>query len=63
MEGIDKIITSLLTNALKSVRGMKRNIPFSKEKEIMRAAKLFWKDCVKEIKGIIVNQERMIKRR
>ena len=30
IERIDKMITSVLTNAVKSVRGMKRNIPFSK---------------------------------
>ena len=46
-------------NALKSVRGMKMNIPFSKEKEIVRAAKLYWKDRVKEIKGLPINSEKM----
>ena len=63
MERIDDIITSVLMNTTKSMRGMKRNILFSKEKEIVRAAKLFWKDCIKEIKGMLVNKDRMIKRK
>ena len=42
---------------------MKRNIPFSKEKEVVRAAKLFWKDYIKKLKGRKVNQNRMNKRR
>ena len=42
---------------------MKRNILFSHEKETVRAAKLFWKDCIKKLKGRKVNNERMEKRR
>ena len=63
MKRVDKMITSVLINATKSIKGMKRNIPFSKEKEAVRAAKLFWKDYIKKLKGRKVNQNRMNKRR
>ena len=42
---------------------MKRNIPFSKQKQTVRVAKLYWKDRVKELKGITVNKEKMYKRK
>ena len=38
---VDEIITSVLVTATKTIQGMKRNIPFSHEKETVRAAKLF----------------------
>ena len=47
IEKIDETITSILNNATNSVEGMRRNIPFSPEKQKRRGAKLCWKDVVK----------------
>ena len=63
IEQVDKVITSLLMNATKSVQGIKRNIPFLKEKEEVRAAKLFWKDYIKKIEGNRVDETKMNKRK
>ena len=40
IEQFDELITRMLNAATRSVEGMKRNIPFSKEKEKRRAAVL-----------------------
>ena len=63
IERIDEIITSVLINAVKSTQGMKRNILFSKHEQMVRVAKLHWKDIVKELKGLIVNYEKIGKRK
>ena len=49
----------VLQNAVQSIQGINRNIPFSQQKVTVRAKKMFWKDRLKEVKGIFVNKERM----
>ena len=55
MEKFDKIITRMLNTALKSVEGMKRNVPFSCEKEKRRAVVLYWKMEIRRLKGIAID--------
>ena len=47
IERIDNLITRILNTARKKVEGIKRNIPFSKEKESQRATKLYWKAYIR----------------
>jgi len=63
LEHFDELITRILNTATKSVEGMKRNIPFSKEKEKRRAAVLYWKMEIRRIKGINVDNQLKEKRR
>ena len=63
MEHFDEIITRMLNAATKSVEGMRRNVPFSKEKEMRRAAALHWKMEIRRIKGINVDEQLKEKRR
>ena len=63
MEQYDNIITRILNVATKSVEGMKRNVPFSKEKEKRRATVLYWKMEIRRIKGINVDIQLKEKRR
>ena len=55
MEKFDEIITRMLNTALKSVEGMKQNVPFSCEKEKRRAAVLYWKIEMRRLKGIAID--------
>ena len=41
LEQIDQSITMILNKARKKVEGISRNIPYSKEKEVRRSAKLY----------------------
>ena len=63
MKNFDNIITRMLNTATKSVEGMKRNVPFSKEKEKRRAAVLHWKIETRRLKGINVDVSLKEKRR
>ena len=51
IEKTDETITRILNTATKRVEGIKRNIPFSQEKQKRRTAKSHWKDVVKMKKG------------
>ena len=42
---------------------MWRNIPYSKEKEMRRAMKLYWKDYIRLIEGKVVDQNKIKNRR
>ena len=63
IERIDQIITEILIKATKSIQGIRRNIPYSKQKVLVRAEKLYWKDKCKEKRGMYVNEEKMEARR
>ena len=63
MEQIDIIITRMLNTATKKVEGMKRNIPYSKEKRKRRATVLYYKAVLRKMKGIAIDEEIMEKRR
>ena len=41
IEVIDEMITDVLQNAVRSIQGINRNIPFSQQKVIVRAKKMF----------------------
>ena len=53
----------MLNTVLKSVEGMKRNVPFSCEKEKRRAAVLYWKMEMRRLKGIAIDTNLKEKRR
>ena len=63
MEQIDEILTRIFTVALKKVEGMKRTVPYSKEKVKRRANLLYWKMKLRKIKRKVVDKELMEKRR
>ena len=63
MEQIDQILTRIFTVALKKVEGMKRSVPYSKEKEKRRANLLYLKMKLRKAKGKVVDRELMEKRR
>ena len=63
IEKFDEIITRMLNTALKSVEGIKRNVPFSCEKEKRRAAVLYWKMEIRRLKGIAIDTNLKEKRR
>ena len=48
--------------ARKKVEGMRHNILYSQEKEMRRAAKLYWKDYLRWIEGKAVDELKMNKR-
>ena len=61
MEQIDEILTRIFTAALKKVEGMKRTVPYSKEKVKRRANLLYWKMKLRKIKRKVVDKELMEK--
>ena len=63
IETFDKIITRMFNIAIKSVKGIKQNIPFSHEKEKRRAAVLYWKIEIRRLKGIAIDSNLKEKRR
>jgi hypothetical protein len=63
MEQIDEILTRIFTAALKKVEGMKRTVPYSKEKVKRRANLLYWKMKLRKIKRKVVDKELIEKRR
>ena len=57
IEKFDKLATRILNAATKSVEGIKRNVPHSKEKEKQRAAVMCWKMEIRKMKGIVVDDQ------
>jgi len=62
MEVIDKTITRMMMKAVKTIEGMKRNVPFSFRKKQGWAKVIYWKMKIRQTKGIKVDIERMKKR-
>ena len=50
LETIDEIITYIFTSVRKKVEGLKRNIPFSNEKEKRRSTMIIWKTLIRKNK-------------
>jgi len=62
IEVVDEIISRVLETARKKVEGMKRNIPFSREKMRIRAKMLYARMQLRKLKGGRVDVEIMRKR-
>ena len=60
---MDKIITRILNMATKKVEGMKQTILFSYEKEKRRSIVLYCKMKLREMKGIVVDEDLIAKRK
>ena len=63
IEKMDEMITKIFQVALRKVEGMKRNVPYSKQKEKQRAKLLYRKMQVRRLKGILIDNEVMEKKR
>ena len=63
MEVLDELITNILRTATKAVEGMKRNVPYSQEKEKRRSFVLYCKMKLRQLKGIAIDNELMESKR
>ena len=57
IEMVDELITRMLNVSTKKVEGIKRTVPYSKEKEKRRSMVLYYKMIIKEFKGGLVDQD------
>ena len=60
---INKDITYILNKAWKKIEGSKWLIPYSKQKELRRAAMLYWSSYVKFKQNKLIDQNAMAKRK
>ena len=63
MGKVDSKIINIMEKARKHVEGSHRNIPFSKKKEVRRAALLYWRAKVQLSKNQQVDESKMEIRR
>ena len=63
IEQIDELIARILNVAQKKVEGLFRNIPYSKEKVNHQGTLLYQKSKVRKLKGGVVDEEVMSKRK
>ena len=63
MEQFDQILMRIFTEAIKKVEGIKRSIPYSKEKIKRRADLLYWKMKLRKEEGKVIDSELMEKRK
>lgn len=63
IEKIDELITQIFREATKKVEGIRRNIPYSHEKEKVRSKVLYSKMKLRELQGKVVNIDLMNSRK
>ena len=63
IEIIDESITKVLNAATRKVEGPRRNILYSVEKVRRQGTLLFWKEKVRQLKRISINNEVLQKRK
>jgi len=63
IECIDELITRILNEARKKVEGMKRGVPYSREKARIRDTILYWKAYIRRTRRGIDNIEVIERRR